>query len=145
MKRIMTILVTTVLLVGMVFGVQAWGASYNYMSPEEVKGALEAARPLILLDIQVEEGYCEHHIPGALATYAYPVKSEDDKKRLDTVLAKIASSDAPVVIVCPRGGGGAKRAYDHLRTQAVPDERLYILEKGQEGWPYPDLTEKEPR
>jgi thiosulfate/3-mercaptopyruvate sulfurtransferase len=47
-----------------------------------------------------------------------------------------------VVIVCPRGGGGAKRAYDHLAGQGVTGGRLFILEQGQQGWPYPELLEQ---
>jgi hypothetical protein len=47
-----------------------------------------------------------------------------------------------VVIVCPRGAGGAKRAYDYMRKNNVPSEKLSILEKGIAGWPYKELFEK---
>jgi len=45
-------------------------------------------------------------------------------------------------VVCPRGGGGAKRAYDHLLASGISDERVYILTDGQAKWPYPELLDK---
>jgi thiosulfate/3-mercaptopyruvate sulfurtransferase len=121
------------------------GGPYNYLKPEALKGKLEAKEPLNLLDIQVKEGYCEHHLPGAVATFAYPVQTGEEKIRLDAVVGQLQANAAPIVIVCPRGGGGAKRAYDHLLTRGLARERLFILEKGQEGWPYPEMIETSPR
>ncbi|BCR03441.1 hypothetical protein DESUT3_05100 [Desulfuromonas versatilis] len=116
--------------------------SYNYLSPEAVRQNLESRVPMLLVDIQVEEEFAAHHLPGALATFAYPVKTEAEKARLDAVVEKLNASEEPVVIVCPRGGGGAERAYQHLQASGIPAGRLFILEKGQDGWPYPELTEK---
>lgn len=115
---------------------------YNYIAPGDLKTKIEGKAPLHLLDIQVEEGFCEHHLPGAVATYAYPVKTAEERARLDAVLARVEGDSAPIVIVCPRGGGGAERAYDHLSAQGVSRDRLFILEKGQEGWPYPEMIRK---
>lgn len=136
------------ILLAMVAGTMATAeesATYNYINAEVLKAKLQEKQPLTLLDIQVKEGYCDHHLPGAVATYAYPVQTDEEKARLEAVLAQLKASDAPVVIVCPRGGGGAKRAYDHLLTQGIARERLFILEKGQEGWPYPELIEQTPK
>jgi hypothetical protein len=47
----------------------------------------------------------------------------------------------PVVIVCPRGEG-APNVHDHLLGKGIAQERLLILEKGQEGCLIPELTEK---
>ncbi|NIP26153.1 MAG: rhodanese-like domain-containing protein, partial [Phycisphaerae bacterium] len=41
-----------------------------------------------------------------------------------------------VVIVCPRGGGGAKRTYDYFKAKGVAEARLTILAGGQKDWPY---------
>ena len=57
------------------------------------------------------------------------------------MLTKIKADKAPVVIICPRGAGGATRTYDYLLSQGIAAERLLILEKGQEGWACPTLTE----
>lgn len=119
-----------------------WAGSYQYISAAETKTKLMAEAPMFLVDIQVEQEFSQHHLPGALATYAYPVKSNQDRAKLDTTLTQLKDSSEVVVIVCPRGGGGAKRAYDHLQKQGIAAARLFILEKGQQGWPYPELVTK---
>ncbi len=111
-------------------------AEYRYMTAEELKGRLDTGEALHLVDIQVEAEFAAHHIPGAISTCAYPVKTEDEKGKLAGVLADLQKDEAPVVIVCPRGAGGAQRAFDFLKERGIAENRLYILEKGQEGWPY---------
>ena len=115
--------------------------SYNYITPEDLKGRIHSGAPMQVLDIQVEEEFSRHHIKGSLPTYAYPVKSDADRAKLDAVYDRLASTSDPVVIVCPRGGGGAKRTYDHLADRGIPEDRMLILEKGQGGWPYPELLQ----
>jgi hypothetical protein len=51
-------------------------------------------------------------------------------------LLLIKASTDDVVIVCPRGGGGAKRTFDYYNAHGVEKERLLILEKGMDKWPY---------
>ena len=114
---------------------------YNYISAADLEARLNAKLPTHIVDIQVEEEFAEHHIKGATATYAYPVKSDADRTKLDATVEQIKGDNDPVVIVCPRGAGGAKRTYDYLLQQGVPAERLLILEKGQKGWSCMPLTE----
>jgi len=114
---------------------------YNYISAAALEARLTAKEPIHLVDIQVEEEFAKHHITGATATYAYPVKTAAEKAKLLAVLTKINADKAPVVVICPRGAGGATRTYDYLLSQGVAAERLLILEKGQEGWACPTLTE----
>ena len=116
-------------------------AGYNYISPEMLKGRIESGSSQVILDIQVKEQFDKHHIRGAMATYAYPVKTDAEKARLEAVYRQLASHSDPVVIVCPRGGGGATRTYDYLAAKGVDTGRLLILEKGQGGWPYEELLE----
>ena len=92
-----------------------------------------------IVDIQAPTDFGKRHIKGAVETNAYPVKSAEERQRLDKVLAEIAATSSDVVIVCPRGGGGAKNTFDYLVSRGVAVERLYILEKGMEGWPYPEM------
>ena len=47
-----------------------------------------------------------------------------------------------MVIVCPRGAGGAERTYDYLKSQGVAEKRMMILEGGQQDWPYKALLAK---
>lgn len=94
---------------------------------------------MTLIDIQVDKEFNQHHIRGAVATYAYPVKSEEDRAKLAAAIEELKNNETLAVIVCPRGGGGAKRAYDHLLESGIPKSRLAILTKGQAAWPYPEL------
>ncbi|MEJ2469774.1 MAG: rhodanese-like domain-containing protein [Desulfuromonadales bacterium] len=117
--------------------------TYNYIKAKDLETRLKAKTPTNIVDIQVEDEFGQHHIPGAIPTHAYPVKSDTDRAKLDTAIAQINTNTDPVVIVCPRGAGGAKRAYDYLQEQSVPAERLLILENGQGGWFSSELTESQ--
>ena len=114
---------------------------YNYISATALEARLTAKELIHLVDIQVEEEFAKHHITGATATFAYPVKTETEKAKLQAVLTKLKTDNAPVVVICPRGAGGATRTYDYLLSQGIAAGRLHILEKGQEGWACPTLTE----
>lgn len=114
---------------------------YNYISAADLETRLTAELPTNIVDIQVEGEFSQHHIKGATPTYAYPVKSDADRTKLNTIVEQLKANTDPVIIVCPRGAGGAKRTYDHLFQQGIPAERLLILEKGQEGWACAPLTE----
>lgn len=119
----------------------ALAGEYSYISPEALKAQIENDTPLHLVDIQVEEEFAAHHLPGAIETCAYPVKSDSDKHKLHKFVAELKKDALPVVIVCPRGGGGAKRAVKYLEAEGIAESRLLILEKGQQGWPYKDMIE----
>lgn len=114
---------------------------FKYYTADQVKESIEQKKDMILLDIQVEDEYNEHHIKGVIPTYAYPVKTDEDKKKLDTVLPELEGTE-PIVIVCPGGAGGAERTVDYLKTKGINEDRLFILEKGQKAWPHADLLEK---
>lgn len=135
MKQWIALLTASVLLVA----VAAMAAGYRYVKQDTFKGWLESGRPMVIVDIQTAEDFAEEHFKGAIETNAYPVKSDDEKRRLDVSLEKIGASTEDVVIVCPRGGGGAKNTYDYLKSKGVEEKRLYILEKGSIGWPWPEL------
>jgi rhodanese-related sulfurtransferase len=116
-----------------------YAQSFNYVTPAELKQRLESGHPPFLLDIQVEQDYAQHHLPGAFPTYAYPARSDEERERLKPAVGKILATNQDVVIICPAGGQGAKNAYRYLKEQGVPESRMRILEKGQGGWPYPDM------
>ena len=114
---------------------------YNYISAADLETRLTAKLPTNIIDIQVEDEFTQHHIKGATPTYAYPVKGDTDRTKLDATVEELKANADPVVIVCPRGAGGAKRSYNYLLKQGISAERLLILEKGQEGWACVLLTE----
>lgn len=108
---------------------------YNYISAEETAELMRKdASKLVLVDIQEKPDFEEEHLKGALATYAYPVKTEDEKARLAALLPNI-SPEQKVIIICPRGGGGADRAYDFYLEKGVKKEQLFTLKGGQYEWP----------
>lgn len=137
-RRILLLLVASLLLLA----VPAFAGSYNYISPEQVKTNMEHKAPMHIFDIQVEDEYAQHHLPGAMKSCAYPVKSDADKAKVDAFVSDLQKDSAPVVIICPRGKGGAERAYMHLKEKGVAEDRLFILEGGQGGWPYENMLEK---
>ncbi|HZV82966.1 MAG TPA: rhodanese-like domain-containing protein, partial [Geobacteraceae bacterium] len=83
----------------------------------------------------------KQHFKGAIETNAYPVKSDESRQRLDKTIPLLTASANPVVIVCPRGGGGAKATYDYLKSRGIEEKRLLILEGGMQGWPHKNLVE----
>ncbi len=131
-KPLFLALVLTFLMAGTAF-------AYNTISADQVKGLVGQQEDVILVDIQPEKDFAEHHLVGSIETNAYPVKSAEDKNKLDNILPLIEDSTAPVVVVCPRGGGGAQKTYDYLKSQGVAEERLVILEGGIAGWPHDEL------
>ena len=117
----------------------ALASNYNFISPEKTKTWIETQAPVTIVDIQVKEEFVSHHLPGSIPTYAYPVKSKLEKSRLDDIVAMSIAKGNPVIVVCPRGGGGAKRCYDYMKSQSVPEDKLLILKGGIADWPYKDL------
>ena len=119
----------------------ALASDYNYISPEKTKTWIENRTPVTIVDIQARKEFDAHHLPGSMATYAFPVKSDAEKARINDAVAASIAKGAPVIVVCPRGRGGAKRCYDYMKSQNVPEDKLLILEGGITGWPYKDLLE----
>ena len=116
-------------------------AQYNYISAEETAKLIrEDASKLVLVDIQEKEDFDEEHLKGAISTYAYPVKTDEERARLAKLLPSI-KDDQKVVVICPRGGGGADRAYDFLLKSGVKQENLVTLTDGQYGWPREEISD----
>jgi rhodanese-related sulfurtransferase len=109
---------------------------YNFISADALKARIDAKSPVTIVDICPVKQFAAGHIKGAKETNAYPVKTQAEKDKLAKLLPGIKASGDDVVIICPRGAGGAKRAYDFYKAQGVKENRLMILEKGMNGWPY---------
>ena len=78
---------------------------------------------------------------GSIENNAFQVENDAERKRLDSAVAAAKKSGQEVVVLCPRGGGGAKRAYDYLKAQGVPEKKLVILTGGVDKWPYRSMPE----
>ena len=117
----------------------ATAGEYNYISADILRDKILSDQEVKIIDIQVEKEFDQHHLPGSVATYAYPVKSSEDLGKLNKVVQILSDTEAPLVIVCPRGAGGAKRTYDYFVTKGIPETQLLILENGISGWDYSEL------
>jgi len=135
MKRIM---VMVLLLLGCAF--TAIAGSYNYVDQAKFRTWLESGKDMTIVDIQVPAEFKEHHFKAALETGAFPVKSTSDKQKLDAVVPQVSAAKNDIVVICPRGGGGAKNAYDYLKSRGIDEKRIFILKEGMQGWPYKELT-----
>ena len=135
MKKLVMIFMGLLLLCG---SVQA--GDYRYVAPEEMKQWLETNKEMIMVDIQPAKDFALHHFKGSVETNAFPVETEEQRQSLDKGVAAYKEKARDVVVVCPRSGGGAKRCYDYLKSQGVPEERLYILTGGIDKWPYADMV-----
>lgn len=136
MKKTMTTFSTLLLIISFSIGwAEAFGG-YNYISPKDLNTRFDTGSTVIIIDICSAEQFAEGHIKGSIETNAYPVKTDAEKARLAEHLQTIGSSSKDVVIVCPKGGGGAKRTFDYYKSEGIDENRLLILEKGMDGWPY---------
>jgi len=135
MKRI---IVSLLFLLASASSVLAGG--YNFVEPVQFRQWLEKGKDMAIVDIQVPTEFKEHHFKGALETGAYPVKSAVDKQKLDAIVPALSGSLSDVVVICPRGGGGAKNTFDYLKDKGVDEKRIFILKDGMQGWPYPELA-----
>ncbi|GAB6156312.1 rhodanese-like domain-containing protein [Desulfosporosinus burensis] len=115
---------------------------FKYYTADQLKQAIDNKTPLKIVDIQVEDEYKAHHVQGVIPTYAYPVKTDEDKAKLAKVVPELKDSQDPIVVICPKGGSGAKNTIQYLVDQGIAESRLLILEKGQAGWPYAELLAK---
>lgn len=131
-----------VLMVTLLASTGAWAdqGDYKYISASDLQERLQKKSPMILVDICVVEQFAKGHIAGSIETNAYPVETEDQRQGLAKALPQIQASQDDVIIVCPRGGGGAKKTFDFYKSQGVDPKRLLILEKGMDKWPYETVT-----
>lgn len=106
----------------------AWTLNYNYITAEQLHAKLTAQEQLSLLDIQYEGAYKAGHFPQATAIYTYPVKTAASAGQIDAKLAEL-QPEGPVIVLSHRGGG-AMRAFDHLKRKGIEETRLLILKMG---------------
>jgi rhodanese-related sulfurtransferase len=118
----------------------AIASGYNYVEQDQFKQWLEKGKDMSIVDIQVPAEFQKQHFKGSLETNAFPVKTTDEKQKLGKILPKLSSTRDDVVVVCPRGGGGAKNTFDYLKEKGISEKRIFILKEGMQGWQYKELT-----
>jgi rhodanese-related sulfurtransferase len=136
MKRGMALVIF--LVIGL-FNMSALADAFNYVKADAFKQWMESGKPMVLVDIQTKSDYPLHFFKNSIETNAYPVDTDEQRKMLDSAVSTAKKAGTDVVVICPRGGGGAKKAYDYLKTQGVAEEKLFILEGGVEKWPHKEM------
>ena len=117
----------------------AFCLAYNLMAAKDLKTRLDGKQPTILVDIQTKNAYNEHHFYGSVRTYAYPAKTAADTESLVQAVRLHQSTGNDVVIVGPRGRKAEERALDFLASRGIPENKMFILKDGIDGWPYKDM------
>jgi rhodanese-related sulfurtransferase len=98
----------------------------KFINPANFKKLIGSSKHVHLIDLQKEKDFTKRHIKGSIGTFAYLVKSDADKSKLDPVVEKVKKDNLDIII-CPRDGNAAKNAYDYFLSKGVAEERLYIL------------------
>jgi rhodanese-related sulfurtransferase len=109
---------------------------YRYISADDLDRKLRAGDKMVIVDISPADEFAQGHISGSIETNAYPTETAEERAKLDKALPAISASTADVIIVCPGGGGGAKRTVDYYKSRGVDETRMLILEKGLRKWPH---------
>lgn len=135
MKRLLMLCLGLLLI-----AVNVQAGDYRYVSQEDMKTWLETGKEMLIVDIQPAKDFSRQHFSGALETNAFPVQTPEEQKRLDSTVELAKGNSKDVVVVCPRGKGGAKRCYDYLKNNGVSEERLFILTDGMDKWPHKELV-----
>ncbi|MBU0663969.1 MAG: rhodanese-like domain-containing protein [Proteobacteria bacterium] len=136
MKKRIAVLV--VLVIGLL-NMAALFETFNYVKAEDFKQWLDSGKAMVLVDIQVKDEFSLHHFKDSIETNAFPVETEEQQRMIDPAVAAAKKAGTDVVVICPRGGGGAKRCYSYLKAQGIPEEKLFILEGGIGKWPHKEM------
>ncbi len=113
---------------------------WQMIAPEDMKKVLETddATDYQIIDIQPEDDYAKGHLPNSISVPAYPVDTEELEKLVVDSADDFKEGDNPIYVVCPGGGGGAKRTISLLIDEGIDESRLFIVENGAKKWPYKD-------
>ena len=133
--------VLAVLLFG-VLNMALFSGNFNYVKAEEFKQWLDSGKEMVLVDIQVKDEFSAHHFKNSIETNAFPVETEEQRKMIDQAVTAAKAAGTDVVVVCPRGGGGAKRCYTYLKEQGIAEDKLFILDGGVDKWPHKEMLVK---
>lgn len=113
---------------------------WQMIKPEAMKNVLETDDPTDyqIIDIQPEAEYEKGHLPHSISVPAYPVDTEALEKLVVENTDTFKDKDVPIYVVCPGGGGGAKRTVSLMIDEGIEESRLFIVENGAKKWPYKD-------
>ena len=136
MKKGMAVL--AVLVIGML-NMAALFENFNYVTADDFKQWLDSGKAMVLVDIQVKDEFSLHHFKNSIETNSFPVDTDEQRKMIDPAVAASKAAGTDVVVICPRGGGGAKKCYNYLKDQGIPETKHFILEGGIAKWPHQEM------
>ncbi len=110
------------------------GLTYNFITMKQFRSDIKVSEKYLLLDIQTKSDFVKDHFKGAIGTNAYPVKSINDKRKLDNVLSLLRSSDKNIIIINPKNNDSARRAFNHLKSIGIKQNRMFILDGQKSSW-----------
>ncbi len=117
---------------------QVCADDFNYISITEFKARMDAgdheSGAMDIVTTQTEAEYATGHLKAAYPTYARPLRSQSDFEKLHPFMDKVKDSDSDIVIICPRGRGGAEIPYRYFMEHGIAEDRLLILKDGQEAF-----------
>lgn len=113
---------------------------WQMIKPADMKKVLETddSTDYQIIDIQPEAEFDKGHMPNSISVPAYPVDTEKLEKLVVDNVDQFKEGDKPIYVVCPGGGGGAKRTISLMIDEGVDESRLFIVENGAKKWPYKD-------
>lgn len=91
----------------------------------ELSDWIQGGHPLVLVDIQSDDGFRKHHYEGAIAAGPDPV-------RWAGIAGEILRREGTIVVVSATGGTKAREAVGELARHGIDPTRLRVLEGGME-------------
>lgn len=138
------LVVASLLLTGCGKKEEAAANEMKYVSPEEVKTAVEAGSDdYVLLDVRKVEDYNTSHIKGAYdADVDAANKGGDDAAGIESLKAGLTNAtgnetgnaDDKYVLICYSGKSYAQKATDLLIEMGLSPDQIYTLEGGMKAW-----------
>ncbi|MCP4158938.1 MAG: hypothetical protein GY760_02590 [Deltaproteobacteria bacterium] len=110
------------------------GLPYNSITMKQFNDDLKSSENYILIDIQNKNDFVKDHFNDAIGTDAYPVKSKNDKIKLDKALNILKSSEKNIIIISPKSNDSARRAFNHLKSKGIKQNRMFILDGQRSSW-----------
>ena len=127
---------------------QASDVEMQYISPEEVKGAVDGKdTSYVIVDVRKYEDYQADHIPGSISADMDKAKGgdyADGKSAMGEALKQATGSETAegkrIVLVCYSGKSYAQAGTNVLSQLGADMGSVYTLEGGMKAWTadYPD-------
>lgn len=143
-KKVFGLLILVLAVTVLALAGPACARNYNYINVDEFKARMDAgdheSGAMVIVTTQTEQEYASGHIKAAYPTFARPLNSQSDFEKLHPFMELSKDSDSDIVIICPRGRGGAEIPYNYFMEHGIEEKRLLILKDGQEAFnqAYPD-------